>query len=582
LGKTHRRQFLKMIWAAAAAGAVARATPQTTTARLQLLPGGKALLNWVTSESGTGLVLWRVGDGPSTEAPLTIRELHPADTGLETSLWAYTASLSGLPREATITYQLQWNGVMGDESVFLTPGPRGQSVTFLAVGDSGTGGVEQAAIARRMAAEKDAAFVLHTGDLAYPSGSYTDLRDGYLRPYSELMGRAAFFPCPGNHEYYTQNVRPYQNLRMGGSNDLTYYAVDYGPLRIISVDSNDPMIPPVEENAMLAWLDDELSRTTSFWRIVIYHHPPYTAGMHIDDSFVHLSRERLAPLMDKHAVPLVLNGHEHLYQRTLPVRDGLVTDDGRGTVYVTTGGGGGPLYPYKPHALAAAGVSAHHYLKARVAGGRMTVTVLGLAGEELDRVEIAPKPDALRLVNAADGTPRLAAGSLALLTGAHLSWGPPPRLFCGDQALDVLDAQPGQVEFLAPPDQLETLRIRVETANGSGFVELPLSESAPALFSLGTDIPVQPGALATLYATGLGRWPEGEGTAWVSMLIGDAPVQLSAAPEAMPELGVSRLRFVVPLDVPAGPLAVRVRAGSAISGAVNLQVTTETSLELPA
>jgi len=212
----------------------------------------------------------------------------------------------------------------------------------------------------------------------------------------------------------------------------------------------------------------------------------------------------------------------------------------------------------------------------------MTVTVLGLAGEELDRVEIAPKPDALRLVNAADGTPRLAAGSLALLTGAHLSWGPPPRLFCGDQALDVLDAQPGQVEFLAPPDQLETLRIRVETANGSGFVELPLSESAPALFSLGTDIPVQPGALATLYATGLGRWPEGEGTAWVSMLIGDAPVQLSAAPEAMPELGVSRLRFVVPLDVPAGPLAVRVRAGSAISGAVNLQVTTETSLELPA
>jgi uncharacterized protein (TIGR03437 family) len=561
-----------MIWAAAGASAVARAAPQAATARLQLLPGGRALLNWVTGESGTGAVLWRAGDGPVNEAPLTARELRPADTGLTSSLWAYTASLNGLPRDATITYQLQWNGVTGEESVFLTPGPRGQSLTFLAVGDSGTGGAEQLAIARRMSAERDAAFVLHTGDLAYPAGSYADLREGYLRAYSDLMGRAAFFPCPGNHEYYTQSVRPYQNLRMGGSSDLTYYAVDYGPLRIISVDSNDPMIPPVEENAMLQWLDEELSRNTSFWRIVIYHHPPYTAGMHINDDFVRLSRERLTPLMDKHAVPLVLNGHEHLYQRSLPVRGGLVTEDGRGTVYITTGGGGGPLYPYTPHALAASGVSAHHYLKARAQGGRLTVTVLGVNGEVLDRVEIAPRPDALRLVNAADLTPRLAPGSLALLSGAHLTWGPPPRLYCGEQLVEVLDAQPGQLEFQVPPDAAETLRVRVETANGSGFVEAPLAETAPALFTLGSEERVAPGAEVALYATGLGRWPEGEGAAWIHMLVGDVAARLSAEPDAAPGSGVYRLRFVLPADLPEGEVVVRVKAGTGTSGGVKLQV----------
>lgn len=575
---------MQMIWAAATAGRVARGTPLGATPRLQVLPGGRVLLHWVSLSRATGLVTWRIGEGGWDEAPLVERELRPKETGMESSLWMYTASLAGVPREATITYRVQWDGVTGEERVFRTPGPHGQSLTFLALGDSGTGGVEQLAIARRMSAERDAAFVLHTGDLAYPAGSYTELCETYLRPYSEMMGRAAFFPCPGNHEYYTQNVAPYQSLRMGGSSELTYYAVEHGPLHLFSVDSNDPMIPPVEENRMLAWLDEELSRSTSFWRIVIFHHPPYTAGLHKEDPFVQLSRERLAPLMDKHSVPLVLNGHEHLYQRSLPVREGLAAGDGQGTVYITTGGGGGPLYPYTPHGLSATGVSAHHYLKLHLEGGRMTVTAIGMAGEELDRVEIAPRPDGLRLVNAADLTPRLAPGSLALLAGAHLTWDSHSRLYCGERRLTVLDGQPGRLEFQVPEDVPELLRVRVETANGSGFAEAALSQTAPALFRIGSGsgIPVRAGGPVAVYATGLGRWAAGTGTEWISLLVNEGKVALSCEPEPTPGPGVYRLRFAMPA-MPAGePAQVRVRAGGAVSGSVSLTVAPAASPALQA
>lgn len=91
-------------------------------------------------------------------------------------------------------------------------------------------------------------------------------------------------------------------------------------------------------------------------------------------------------------MPVVFNGHEHLYQRTLPVRDGIIAEDGQGTVYVTSGGGGAGLYPYCAHPFSVHGVSAHHFLKCRIEGERLTVVAVGIDGVELDRFEVAPKP----------------------------------------------------------------------------------------------------------------------------------------------------------------------------------------------
>jgi hypothetical protein len=60
-----------------------------------------------------------------------------------------------------------------------------------------------------------------------------------------------------------------------------------------------------------------------------------------------------SPLLEKARVDLVLRGHEHLYERFYPLREGRRRDAGQdpdyidpdGVIYVTTGGGGAPLYP---------------------------------------------------------------------------------------------------------------------------------------------------------------------------------------------------------------------------------------------
>ncbi len=58
------------------------------------------------------------------------------------------------------------------------------------------------------------------------------------------------------------------------------------------------------------------------------HKSPYGSSRHGGDAKV---REDLEPLFVKHAVDLVFSGHDHVYERTIPIR---------GVTYVVSGGGG--------------------------------------------------------------------------------------------------------------------------------------------------------------------------------------------------------------------------------------------------
>lgn len=107
-------------------------------------------------------------------------------------------------------------------------------------------------------------------------------------------------------------------------------------------------------------------------------------------------------------MPLVLNGHEHFYQRTCPVKDGQPAQGGAGTTYIITGGGGAKLYPFYVHPLTAYGASVFEYVKVHIDGLRMVVSALDANRLEFDRVEIAPPPAIRDLVNAADQRPALA------------------------------------------------------------------------------------------------------------------------------------------------------------------------------
>jgi hypothetical protein len=124
----------------------------------------------------------------------------------------------------------------------------------------------------------------------------------------------------------------------------------------------------------------------------MFHHPPFAAGPNENDPKSIMARERIVPILERHGVQLVFNGHEHSYQRTEPLLRGYVVRPGEGIVYITTGGGGSVLYPVYASPRVAAGASAYHYLKVENSGSRMLVRAIAADGSEIDRVVLAPPP----------------------------------------------------------------------------------------------------------------------------------------------------------------------------------------------
>jgi hypothetical protein len=143
------------------------------------------------------------------------------------------------------------------------------------------------------------------------------------------------------------------------------YAFTHGTVGVVSVDAND-LSAEIPTNAgysggeQLRWLE----RTIAGMRndpgvdfvVAFFHHCAFaTSGSHASDAGV---RKALAPLFDRHRVDLVVQGHNHQYERTNPIRDGrsaaqavdvaTVHPAREGTTYVCVGSGGRPRYTWQP------------------------------------------------------------------------------------------------------------------------------------------------------------------------------------------------------------------------------------------
>ena len=191
------------------------------------------------------------------------------------------------------------------------------SVRFLVIGDSGTGGGEQRAVATRIAEIYKIfrfEFAIMVGDNLYGSESANDFRRKFEEPYKPLLdGGVKFYAALGNHDDPTQ--RYYKNFNMNGERFYTFKAPKKGPdilgdVRFFALDSN--YMSPEQ----LQWLEKELKAAGSGWKIPFFHHPLYSSGeKHGADVTL---REQLEPLFVKYGVDVVFAGHEHFYERLKP------------------------------------------------------------------------------------------------------------------------------------------------------------------------------------------------------------------------------------------------------------------------
>jgi acid phosphatase len=140
---------------------------------------------------------------------------------------------------------------------------------------------------------------------------------------------------------------------------------------VIVLDSNAP-----DDPRQLRFLRRETRPGAARPRVVVFHHPIATAGLHRPDD---AQRRLWEPLFRRGRVALVLQGHNHHYERI--ERGGLTI--------VTTGGGGAPVYPCVfPVAGLRSCRPVHHFLAIEATPGAIGVTAMRPDGEVLDRFRI--------------------------------------------------------------------------------------------------------------------------------------------------------------------------------------------------
>lgn len=244
---------------------------------------------------------------------------------------------------------------------FATSPTAGVPAAFSAwiVGDSGTGGADQAAVRDAMLAVTGASppdLYIHVGDMAYNSGTDLEFTNKFYTPYQGILQHTVCWPTLGNHEgtssdsqtqtgpYYVGYVLPTGGEAGGlSSGTEAYYSFDFANVHFICLDSHDT--PRTPGSAMLTWLAADLAATERNWVIAFWHHPPYTKGSHDSDDVVDSGgrmrdmRENVLPILEAGGVDLVLAGHSHIYERSYLV-DGAYDTPTTAAGHIVDGGDG--------------------------------------------------------------------------------------------------------------------------------------------------------------------------------------------------------------------------------------------------
>jgi hypothetical protein len=167
------------------------------------------------------------------------------------------------------------------------------------------------------------------------------------------------------------------------NNAERFYSFDYGPVHFIALDTEAAFLSTARRQEQVAWLTEDLQASQGRpWRVVFFHRPPYSSGgEHGSDLTV---RQTFGPLFEQYNVQLVLNGHEHDYERLVPWRESTNTAR-QAVTYIVTGGGGAGLYPAGRSQWTAFSRSAHHYMRATMTAADLTIEAVGTSGAVFDR-----------------------------------------------------------------------------------------------------------------------------------------------------------------------------------------------------
>jgi hypothetical protein len=186
--------------------------------------------------------------------------------------------------------------------------------------------------------EKIPGTVFVAGDLAYPNGSDEDFAKCYQPTWGRFKDRTR--PAPGNHEYHSDGASGYNRYFGEAAGDPTkgYYSYDLGAWHILALNSECDEVGGCDAASPQGkWLVQDLAQRPAGCTLAYFHKPLFSSGG------AHGNSPQMKPLWDIlfHAgADIVINGHDHNYERFAPQDPDGKLDTTHGIREFVVGSGG--------------------------------------------------------------------------------------------------------------------------------------------------------------------------------------------------------------------------------------------------
>ena len=223
------------------------------------------------------------------------------------------------------------------------------SIVFAIIGDYGVNG-EPAFKVAQMVKQWSPEFIITLGDNNYSNGNLSTIHNNIAQYYYDYIynpdapenfrcfGKAAvekqnrFFPSLGNHDQHDRHSsEPYLSFFTLPGKE-TYYEFRWGPIHFFTINSGKHGEASCCNSEQALWLKQQLSASAFPFKVVFFHHPPYSTSHHGNT-------ENMQWPFQEWGASVVISGHSHLYER-------INTIEAPDFYYLVNGLGGSPnRYP---------------------------------------------------------------------------------------------------------------------------------------------------------------------------------------------------------------------------------------------
>ena len=261
------------------------------------------------------------------------------------------------------------------------------------------------------------AFFWHGGDIVH-DGKKEKQWDNQLKATASASPYYPVLYTLGNHDdgtsiagakednYHALLHYPKADKTLGGNSAEDAYFVTYGNAIFVTLSTESFSAGSPKFKQQADWMDKVFAKHPKLWKFVNLHRPVYTKHAKIPlvgTEVNHKPNEAgqnaaFVPVINKHKVDFVFQGHNHWYERFAPSScssGGSTTPCPKsgGTIYATSGGGGAMVIPClfdwcKTDSSRVKALAEHHFILLEIKDNTLTYKMINILGQVRDSLTI--------------------------------------------------------------------------------------------------------------------------------------------------------------------------------------------------